>query len=217
MVDSGSINGVPATSSHYLLTDILRGQMGFQGVVISDYQDVIALQSTYHIAADLPSAVADAVNAGVDMSMEVSGPDQWQSAVVQDVKDGKISQARINQAVRRILTMKFQLGLFDQGCVARSEHPLREREHRRRGRDLRPRPDAAGGRGVDDAAAQPEQRAAARADRARSRHRPERRLDDQPARWLERELAGCVRGRTRVLAWAPRIRFHRAPPCRTGF
>ena len=117
MVDSGSINGVPATSSHYLLTDILRRQMDFQGVVISDYQDVIALQSTYHIAADLPGAIADAVNAGVDMSMEVSGPDQWQSAVIQDVKDGKISTARINQAVSRILTMKFKLGLFDQACV----------------------------------------------------------------------------------------------------
>ncbi|HET9167912.1 MAG TPA: glycoside hydrolase family 3 N-terminal domain-containing protein [Actinospica sp.] len=123
MVDSGSINGVPATSSHYLLTDILRKQMGFQGVVISDYQDVIALQSTYHIAADLPGAVADAVNAGVDMSMEVSGPDQWQSAIVQDVKNGKISKARIDQAVRRILTMKFQLGLFDQPCVANPNTP----------------------------------------------------------------------------------------------
>lgn len=117
MVDSGSINGVPATASHYLLTDILRGQMGFQGVVISDYQDVPALQSTYHIAGDLAGAIADAVNAGVDMSMEVSNPDQWQAAILQDVKSGAISRARIDQAVRRILTMKFDLGLFDQPCV----------------------------------------------------------------------------------------------------
>jgi beta-glucosidase len=123
MVDSGSINGVPATSSHYLLTDILRGQMGFKGVVISDYQDVQALQSAYHIAADLPGAIADAVNAGVDMSMEVSGPDLWQSAILQDVATGKISTARINQAVRRILTMKFELGLFDQPCVADPSKP----------------------------------------------------------------------------------------------
>ncbi|HEU5332319.1 MAG TPA: glycoside hydrolase family 3 N-terminal domain-containing protein [Actinocrinis sp.] len=118
MVDSGSINGVPATASHYLLTDVLRGQMGFQGVVISDYQDVPALQSAYHIAADLPGAIADAVNAGVDMSMQVSNPDQWQAAILQDVAAGKISRARIDQAVRRILTMKFDLGLFNQPCVA---------------------------------------------------------------------------------------------------
>ena len=117
MVDSGSINGVPATASHYLLTDILRKQMGFKGVVISDYQDVPALQSTYHIVPDLAGAIAAAVNAGVDMSMEVFGPDQWQNAILQDVRTGKISRARIDEAVRRILTMKFQLGLFDQPCV----------------------------------------------------------------------------------------------------
>jgi beta-glucosidase len=118
MVDSGSINGVPATASHYLLTDILRKQMGFKGVVISDYQDVPALQSAYHTASDLAGAIADAVNAGVDMSMEVFAPDQWQNAILQDVRTGKISRARIDEAVRRILTMKFQLGLFDQPCVS---------------------------------------------------------------------------------------------------
>ena len=123
MVDSGSINGVPATSSHYLLTDILRGQMGFKGVIISDYQDVQALQTTYHIAASLPDAVATAVNAGVDVSMEVNGPDQWQAAVIADVGDGKIKMSTINDAVRRILTMKFQLGLFDQPCVADPSKP----------------------------------------------------------------------------------------------
>ncbi len=123
MVDSGSINGVPATSSHYLLTDILRGQMGFQGVIISDYQDVQALQTAYHIAGSLPDAVAEAVNAGLDMSMEVNGPDQWQSAIIQDVGDGKIKMSTINEAVRRILTMKFQLGLFDQPCVADPSKP----------------------------------------------------------------------------------------------
>jgi beta-glucosidase len=118
MVDSGSINGVPATASRYLLTDVLRKQMGFKGVVISDYQDVPALQSAYHITADLAGAIADAVNAGVDMSMEVFGPGQWQTAILQDVHTGTISRARIDEAVRRILTMKFQLGLFDQPCAS---------------------------------------------------------------------------------------------------
>ncbi|TMD33609.1 MAG: beta-glucosidase, partial [Chloroflexi bacterium] len=92
MVDSGSINGVPATASHYLLTDILRKQMNFKGVVISDYQDVPALQNAYHIAPDLAGAIALAVNAGVDMSMEVTHPEQWQAAILQDVAAEKISQ-----------------------------------------------------------------------------------------------------------------------------
>jgi beta-glucosidase len=123
MVDSGSINGVPATGSHYLLTDILRKQMGFKGVVISDYQDVPALQTAYHTAPDLAGAIADAVNAGVDMSMEVFDPDKWQTAILHDVATGAISQARINEAVRRILTLKFQLGLFDQACVTDTSTP----------------------------------------------------------------------------------------------
>src|ERR1700736_6298992 len=109
MVDSGSINGVPATASHYLLTDILRKQMGFQGVVISDYQDVPALQTAYHIVPDLAGAIAKAVNAGVDMSMEVTNPDQWQTAILHDVSTGKISHARIDEAVTRILTLKMNL------------------------------------------------------------------------------------------------------------
>jgi len=117
MVDSGSINGIPATASHYLLTDVLRGQMGFKGVVISDYQDVPALQSAYHITPDLAGAIAKAVNAGVDMSMQVFDAAAWQTAILQDVANGQISRKRIDEAVSRILTLKFQLGLFDQPCV----------------------------------------------------------------------------------------------------
>jgi len=123
MANSGSINGVPATGSHYLLNDILRHQMHFKGVVISDYQDVQALQTAYHVAANPAEAIAEAVNAGVDMAMYVINPDQWQSAIVQDVKSGAIKMKRIDEAVRRILTLKFQLGLFDQPCVSNPNTP----------------------------------------------------------------------------------------------
>ena len=123
MANSGSINGVPATGSRYLLTDILRHQMHFKGVVISDYQDVQALQTAYHVAANPAEAIAQAVNAGVDMAMYVVNPDQWQSAIVQDVNSGAIKMKRINEAVGRILTLKFQLGLFDQPCVSNPNTP----------------------------------------------------------------------------------------------
>src|SRR5215468_4334619 len=123
MVDSGSINGVPATGSHYLLTDILRNQMHFQGVVISDYQDVQALQTAYQVAANPAEAIAKAVNAGVDMAMYVVNPDQWQAGILQDVNSGAIKMSRINEAVGRILTLKFQLGLFDQKCVSDPNTP----------------------------------------------------------------------------------------------
>src|SRR5712691_7336527 len=111
MVDSGSVNGIPATASHFLLTTELRDRLGFKGVVISDYGDVPALANTYHMASGLAGAAALAINAGVDMTMLPFGADQWQTAVQQDVADGSISVTTIDQAVRRILTLKFQLGL----------------------------------------------------------------------------------------------------------
>ena len=121
MVNSGSINGVPATASRFLLTTELRQRLGFTGVVISDYGDVPALASTYHIAADLEGAVADAVNAGVDMAMEPDQPTEYDAALAAAVHDGLVPMWRINQAVSRILTLKFKLGLFDNPYVDASK------------------------------------------------------------------------------------------------
>jgi beta-glucosidase len=121
MVDSGSVNGIPATASHYLLTTQLRDRMGFKGVVISDYGDVGALATTYHMAAGLAGAAALAINAGVDMAMLPFNADQWQTAVQSDVANHSVSVSRINQAVKRILTLKFQLGLFDHPTVDASK------------------------------------------------------------------------------------------------
>ncbi len=123
MISSSSINGVPATASGFLQTNLLRQRLGFSGVTISDYKDVQALSTAYHIAPDLAGAIARAVNAGLDMAMWVDDPDQWQSSILADVQDGKISQARIDEAVRRILTLKFELGLFDQPCVRDARQP----------------------------------------------------------------------------------------------
>jgi beta-glucosidase len=118
-----TLNGVPCSVNKWLLTDILRHQMHFHGVVISDYQDVQALQTAYHVAANPAEAIAEAVNAGVDMAMYVVNPDQWQSAIVQDVNSGAIKMSRIDEAVGRILTLKFQLGLFDEPCVSNPNTP----------------------------------------------------------------------------------------------
>jgi len=117
MVDSGSVNGIPATASHDLLTTELRQRLGFKGVVISDFGDVPALATTYHMAPDLAGAAALAINAGVDLAMLPFNADQWQTAVQQDVSSHAISMARINQAVQRILTLKFNLGLFNHPLV----------------------------------------------------------------------------------------------------
>ena len=117
MVDSGSLNGVPATASRFLLTEELRKRLGFKGVVISDYGDVPALQTAYHIAADLKGAVAQAVNAGVDVSMTPFDSAGWNAALLQAIREGLVSERRVDESVRRILTLKFQLGLFDHPFV----------------------------------------------------------------------------------------------------
>src|SRR5438105_435679 len=117
MIDSGSINNVPATASHFLITEELRDRLGFQGVVISDYADVPALQGTYHVAADFPGAIAKAVNAGIDVSMTPFDYVGWQNGLIQDVQNGLVSSHRIDESVRRILRLKFELGLFDHPYV----------------------------------------------------------------------------------------------------
>jgi len=117
MVDSGSINNVPATSSHFLITEELRHRLGFKGVVISDYGDVPALQTAYHVAADFPTAIAKAVNAGVDVSMTPFDYVGWNAGLIQDVHRGLVSEHRIDQSVKRILSLKFRLGLFDHPYV----------------------------------------------------------------------------------------------------
>src|SRR4029450_6892113 len=117
MVDSGSLNGVPATASRFLLTEELRKRLGFKGVVISDYGDVPALQTAYHIAADLKGAVAQAVNAGVDVSMTPFDSAGWNAALIQAVRERLVSGRRVGEAGRRILHLQFQLGLFDHPFV----------------------------------------------------------------------------------------------------
>jgi beta-glucosidase len=110
MVDSGSINNILTTASQFPLTEELRNRLGFEGVVISDFGDVPALQTAYHFAASLPDAIAKAVNAGVDMSMTASDYVGWSTGLIRGVQTGRVSTQRIDESVRRILALKFRLG-----------------------------------------------------------------------------------------------------------
>jgi beta-glucosidase len=125
MVNSGSVNGEPVHASHHLLTDVLRGQLHFKGVVISDWQDVENLITKYHVASNMEDAIAMAVNAGLDMSMiplDAGSPDNgFVPNLLKAVHDGKVSEARIDQSVARILALKFRLGLFEHPYVDASK------------------------------------------------------------------------------------------------
>jgi beta-glucosidase len=112
MFNSGEINGIPTHANKWLLTDVLRGELGFQGLGVSDWEDIQRLYTWQKVASSPKEAVAMAVNAGVDMSM-VPNDYTFPELLIENVKDGSISMARIDEAVGRILKLKFRLGLFD--------------------------------------------------------------------------------------------------------
>ncbi|MEU7133232.1 glycoside hydrolase family 3 N-terminal domain-containing protein [Streptomyces sp. NPDC046261] len=117
MVNSGAVNGVPATASRHLLTKVLRRQWGFTGVTVSDWQDVRALWTKYKVAADYPHAIALAVNAGVDVTMEPYEAREFTEGLRDAVRAGLVSRERIDEAAGRVLRLKFGLGLFERPFV----------------------------------------------------------------------------------------------------
>jgi beta-glucosidase len=112
MVNSGEIDGVPVHASRYWLTDVLRHELGFQGVIVTDWADVIFLHTRHHVAPTIKDAVRMAVEAGIDMSMT---PYEYGFAIhlAELVREGVIPESRVDESVRRILTMKLDLGLLD--------------------------------------------------------------------------------------------------------
>ena len=112
MVNSGDINGVPVHASHYLLTDVLRNELGFRGMVVSDWQDIKKLVTEHRVAATEKEATRIAVMAGIDMSM-VPSDYSFSDDLIALVKEGAVPQARIDEAVARVLRLKFELALFD--------------------------------------------------------------------------------------------------------
>lgn len=112
MVNGGDVNGIAVPASKKLLTNTLRDDLGFNGIVMSDWEDVSRLVTRHRIANNKKEAIKRAFNAGLDMSMIVSDLDTIH--VMEDlVEANEISLERLNQAVRNILTVKMDLGLFE--------------------------------------------------------------------------------------------------------
>lgn len=119
MINSGEINGEPVHASYKLLTELLREEMGFEGVAITDWADIISLYKGHKVAESRKEAVYLAIMAGVDMSMVPSDAGFCEN-LIELVKEGRISEDRINQSVRRILALKFDLGLMDNPYPTRT-------------------------------------------------------------------------------------------------
>jgi beta-glucosidase len=117
MANSGSVNGIPVHASSELLTGVLRGDLGFEGVLVSDWEDLRRLQTVYQVAPTYADAIALAVNAGIDMAMEPLNAVEYTTLLTELVEEGRVPMARIDEAVGRILTLKFELGLFEDPFV----------------------------------------------------------------------------------------------------
>ena len=112
MINSGEINGEPVHASKYLLTDLLRKELGFQGMIVTDWEDIKRLHDRHNVASSPRQAVAMAINAGIDMSM-VPTDFSFYDLLLEAVKKGEVPVRRIDDAVKRILVLKYKLGLFD--------------------------------------------------------------------------------------------------------
>lgn len=122
MINSGEINGTPVHASKEILTDILRDEMKFNGLAVSDWGDIEYLYTRHKVASSYKEAVKIAVNAGIDMSM-VPTTFEFSDALISLVKEGEVSMNRINEAVGRILTLKYELGLFENFTYPLEDYP----------------------------------------------------------------------------------------------
>lgn len=116
MIDLGTVNNVRTHANYHLITEVLKGQLGFTGIVVSDWNGANNLDADYSLA------LKAAINAGIDMYME---PDNWKSknfigTVINLVNTSQVSQSRIDDAVTRILRVKFEAGLFESPYADRS-------------------------------------------------------------------------------------------------
>ena len=124
MVNSGELNGIPVHADAQILTGLLRKELGFQGLVVSDWEDILKLVSMHRVAEDYRDATRMAVMAGVDMAM-VPNDYRFTDALLDLARSGEVPVSRLDEAVYRILHVKFSLGLMDRAePYSMSEYPL---------------------------------------------------------------------------------------------
>jgi len=122
MVNSSSINGVPTHINKRLLTGWLKEELGWDGMIVTDWADINNLWQREKVAKDKKEAIAMAINAGIDMAME---PYQWDYCTLlkELVNEGTVPMSRIDDATRRVLRLKYRLGLFDNPMTRLEDYP----------------------------------------------------------------------------------------------
>ena len=122
MVNSASVNGVPVHANKELITDWLKEGLNWDGMVVTDWSDINNLYTREGVAADKKQAIEMAINAGIDMTMEPYDL-EFCTLLIELVKEGRVSKARIDDAVRRVLRLKYRLGLFETPNTPLENYP----------------------------------------------------------------------------------------------
>jgi beta-glucosidase len=122
MTNSSTINGVNGVANPILLTQWVKEDLGWDGMIVTDWADITSLHERDRIASSYKEAVKMAINAGIDMAMV---PSSWQFCIdlKELVEEGQVPVSRIDDAVRRILRLKFRLGLFDTPYTVIEDYP----------------------------------------------------------------------------------------------
>ena len=123
MVNSASINGVPVHANYELLTQWLKEDLNWDGMLITDWADIDNLYTRERIAESKKEAIQIAINAGIDMAMEPYDLN-FCTLLKELVQEGKVSTERIDDAVRRVLRLKYRLQLFDYPNTGHADYPL---------------------------------------------------------------------------------------------
>jgi beta-glucosidase len=123
MINSGIINGISVHASHDIITKLLKEELKFEGVVVSDWMDIVNLHTRDKIAKDDKEAIKLAINAGIDMSMVPYEYETFCDNLIALVKEGEVKESRIDDAVRRILKLKLKLNLWEQAVTNISDYP----------------------------------------------------------------------------------------------
>ena len=122
MVNSASVNGVPVHANKELITDWLKEGLNWDGMVVTDWSDINNLYTREGVAADKKQAIEMAINAGIDMTMEPYDL-EFCTLLLELVNEGRVSKARIDDAVRRVLRLKYRLGLFETPNTPLENYP----------------------------------------------------------------------------------------------
>ena len=124
MINSGLINNEPVHASYDLLTVLLREKMGFDGMIVTDWEDINKLYSRDRIVSSIKEAIKVSINAGVDLSMIPYDYKQFCTLLVELVNEKEVPMARIDDAVTRIIELKLKLNLFDVPNTYAKDYPM---------------------------------------------------------------------------------------------